>query len=116
MLIGLALFLTFFIMQPAFEASWAQGILPMTEGRVGELEGMRLAAEPFRSFMLANLREADLALFLDLGGGKDDYPATSPLQPKPANGSVVVRSGEDTLGEGDAKKTAVSGRGVFVDR
>jgi flagellar biosynthetic protein FliP len=65
-LIGLALFLTFFVMQPAFEASWAMGILPMTEGRVGELEGMRLAAEPFRAFMLANLRESDLTLFLDL--------------------------------------------------
>jgi flagellar biosynthetic protein FliP len=65
-LIGLALFLTFFVMQPAFEASWAQGILPMTEGRVAELEGMRLAAEPFRAFMLANLRESDLTLFLDL--------------------------------------------------
>jgi flagellar biosynthetic protein FliP len=65
-LIGLALFLTFFVMQPAFETSWAQGILPMTEGRVPELEGMRLAAEPFRAFMLANLRESDLALFLDL--------------------------------------------------
>jgi flagellar biosynthetic protein FliP len=65
-LIGLALFLTFFVMQPAFEASWAAGILPMTEGRVGEIEGMRLAAEPFRRFMLANLRESDLVLFLDL--------------------------------------------------
>ena len=65
-LIGLALFLTFFVMQPAFEASWAAGILPMTEGRVGEIEGMRLAAEPFRAFMLANLRESDLSLFLDL--------------------------------------------------
>jgi len=53
-------------MQPAFEASWVQGILPMTEGRVSELEGMRLAAEPFRAFMLANLRESDLSLFLDL--------------------------------------------------
>jgi flagellar biosynthetic protein FliP len=65
-LIGLALFLTFFVMQPAFEAAWVQGIVPMTEGRVAELEGMRLAADPFRRFMLANLREADLTLFLDL--------------------------------------------------
>ena len=65
-LIGLALFLTLFVMQPAFEASWAAGILPMTEGRIGEIEGMRLAAEPFRRFMLANLRESDLVLFLDL--------------------------------------------------
>lgn len=57
-----------------------------------------------------------IALFLDLGGGKDTYPATSPLQPAPTNGSVVVRAREDAFGEGDAKKTAVSGRGVFVDR
>lgn len=78
-LIGLALFLTFFVMQPAFEASWAQGILPMTEGRVPELEGMRLAAEPFRSFMLANLREADLTLFLDLARLEaPETPAATP--------------------------------------
>jgi flagellar biosynthetic protein FliP len=78
-LIGLALFLTFFVMQPAFEASWTQGILPMTEGRVTELEGMRLAAEPFRSFMLANLREADLTLFLDLANlAAPETPAATP--------------------------------------
>jgi len=57
-----------------------------------------------------------VALFLDLGGGKDTYPATSPLQPAPANGGTVVRAREDTFAEGEAKKTAVSGRGVFVDR
>ena len=65
-LIGLALFLTFFVMQPVLDASWAQGLLPMSEGRVGELEGLRLAAEPFRGFMAANVREDDLRLFLDL--------------------------------------------------
>jgi flagellar biosynthetic protein FliP len=65
-LIGLALFLTFFVMQPAFEQAWTAGILPMTEGRVSEIEGMRLAAEPFRRFMVANLRAEDLALFLDI--------------------------------------------------
>lgn len=65
-LIGLALFLTFFVMQPSFEQAWTTGILPMAEGRVSEIEGMRLAAEPFRRFMVANLRAEDLALFLDL--------------------------------------------------
>lgn len=65
-LIGLALFLTFFVMQPAFEQAWTLGILPMTEGRVSEIEGMRLAAEPFRGFMVANLRAEDLSLFLDI--------------------------------------------------
>ncbi len=65
-LIGLALFLTLFVMQPVFEASWTQGILPMTEGRMGEMEALAAAAEPFRGFMAANVRESDLALFLDL--------------------------------------------------
>jgi flagellar biosynthetic protein FliP len=35
---------------------------------VGEIEGLRLAAEPFRGFMAANVRPDDLRLFLDLGG------------------------------------------------
>jgi flagellar biosynthetic protein FliP len=65
-LIGLALFLTFFVMQPVFETSWQNGLLPMMEGRIGELDGLRASAEPFRQFMLANLREADLLLFQDL--------------------------------------------------
>ncbi len=65
-LIGLALFLTFFVMQPVFEASWAQGIVPMTEGRLGEIAGLEAAAEPFRRFMAANVREDDLAHFIEL--------------------------------------------------
>lgn len=65
-LIGLALFLTFFVMQPTLEQAWSQGLLPMSEGRIGEIEGLTAAAEPFRRFMAAQVREADLALFLDL--------------------------------------------------
>jgi flagellar biosynthetic protein FliP len=65
-LIGLALFLTFFVMQPVLDQAWSTGLLPMTQGRVGDLEGLRLAAEPFRKFMLVNLRGDDLRLFLDL--------------------------------------------------
>jgi len=62
-LIGLALFLTLFVMQPTLEASWEDGIQPMTEGKVEQMDGMRLAAEPFRQFMAANVRPPDLALF-----------------------------------------------------
>jgi flagellar biosynthetic protein FliP len=65
-LVGLALFLTFFVMQPVLTDAYTNGLLPMTDGRVGELEGLRLAAEPFRHFMVANLRGSDLQLFLDL--------------------------------------------------
>jgi flagellar biosynthetic protein FliP len=65
-LVALALFLTLFVMEPALLASWETGIRPMSEGRLGELEGLTAAAEPFRRFMAAQVRDADLALFLDL--------------------------------------------------
>lgn len=83
-LIGLALFLTFFVMQPVFDAAWTAGILPVSEGRIDEIEGLRRAAEPFRSFMLANLRAEDLALFLDLA----DLPP--PESPQTAPWRVLV--------------------------
>jgi flagellar biosynthesis protein FliP len=66
-LIGLALFLTFFVMQPVLQQSWAAGLLPMAQGHIDDLEGLRRAAEPFRTFMTHNLRPADLRLFLDIG-------------------------------------------------
>ena len=65
-LIGLAMFLTWFVMQPVLDQAWSTGILPLSEGRVEPVEGLRLAAEPFRHFMAANLRGEDLKLFLDL--------------------------------------------------
>src|ERR1700759_4102254 len=49
-LIGLALFLTFFVMQPVLNDAWTTGLLPLTEGRVGEMEGLRHAINPFRRF------------------------------------------------------------------
>ncbi|MGK7862239.1 flagellar type III secretion system pore protein FliP [Falsiroseomonas sp. E2-1-a4] len=65
-LIGLALFLTLFVMEPALMQSWEQGLRPMAAGTIGELEGLQAAAEPFRRFMAAQVRDSDLALFLDL--------------------------------------------------
>jgi flagellar biosynthetic protein FliP len=65
-LIGLALFLTLFVMEPVLQAAWTTGIQPMSEGRIGELAGLQAAAEPFRRFMAAQVRDADLAMFLDL--------------------------------------------------
>ncbi len=66
-LIGLALFLTFFVMQPVMEQSWQAGLLPMSQGRIGEMEGLERAAEPFHRFMSANARPDDVKLFLDVG-------------------------------------------------
>ncbi len=78
-LIGLALFLTFFVMQPVLDQSWTAGLLPMSEGRIGEMEGIRIAAEPFRGFMTGNVRPDDLRLFLDLAHLPD--PATPDQTP-----------------------------------
>ncbi|MFT9294200.1 MAG: flagellar type III secretion system pore protein FliP [Acetobacter orientalis] len=76
-LIGLALFLTFFVMQPTFEMSWVQGIAPMLDGRVDEMEGIKAAIEPFRGFMLANVRPVDLTTFYHLANLQ---PATAPAE------------------------------------
>jgi flagellar biosynthetic protein FliP len=78
-LIGLALFLTFFVMQPVLEEAWRTGLLPLADGRVGDLEGLRLAAEPFRKFMAASARADDLRLFLDLA----QLPAPDAAQAAP---------------------------------
>lgn len=66
-LIGLALFLTYFVMQPVLDQAWTAGLLPMSQGHVPEMEGLRLTAAPFHKFMTANVRSADLKLFLDVG-------------------------------------------------
>jgi flagellar biosynthetic protein FliP len=65
-MIGLALFLTFFVMQPVLDQAWTTGLLPMADGRIGEMDGLRLASEPFRKFMATNVRGEDLRLFSDL--------------------------------------------------
>lgn len=78
-LIGLGLFLTFFVMQPVFEQSWVQGVAPMLDGHVSEMEGLKAAAEPFRTFMLANARPADVATFLHLANmPQPKVPAETP--------------------------------------
>ena len=67
-LIGLALFLTFFVMQPTMEQAWTAGVVPMSAGQVSEMDGLRLVAAPFHRFMAGNVRGADLQLFQDLAG------------------------------------------------
>lgn len=80
-LISLALFLTFFIMQPTLEASYTQGIQPLIEERISEEEAFDLAIAPFRDFMLRHVRDRDLMLFLDMGGMPiAERPEDTPLR------------------------------------
>lgn len=68
-LIGLALFLTFFVMQPTFSQVYNEAVLPYSQGEIETFEeALSLGTEPLRQFMLKQTREADLALFMKLSG------------------------------------------------
>lgn len=62
-LVSLALFLTFFVMAPVFDKAWKEGLQPYSANQIGEAEAFEKITAPFRSFMLKNVREKDLALF-----------------------------------------------------
>jgi flagellar biosynthesis protein FliP len=68
MVITLALFMTGFIMAPVFEKANRDGLQPLLAGEITEEVALPRIAEPFRDFMSANVRDADLKLFEDLAG------------------------------------------------
>lgn len=70
-LIGLALFLTFFIMQPVWSQSYSGAIRPYLDEEISFADALSKATDPLRKFMLRQTREKDLALFADLGGIKN---------------------------------------------
>jgi len=65
-IIGLALFLTFFVMAPVWQRIHTQALQPYLAQEITQEEGFRRALEPVRSFMLRQTRERDLALFLGM--------------------------------------------------
>ncbi len=65
-LISLSLFLTFYVMSPVLDKSWTQGVQPLIEKKISEQEAFAKIAEPFRGFMMENVRDKDLDLFVDL--------------------------------------------------
>jgi flagellar biosynthetic protein FliP len=73
-LIGLALFLTYFILQPVGAAIHEQAIVPFERGRITSLQALERGAAPMRQFMLGYTREKDLALFVEMS--KEPRPKT----------------------------------------
>ncbi len=65
-LVSLALFLTFFIMQPTLEVAYTEGIAPLIEQEINEEEAFDRVITPFRDFMLIHVRPVDLQLMLDI--------------------------------------------------
>jgi flagellar biosynthesis protein FliP len=65
-LIGLALFLTLFIMQPVFDKANEDALQPYINQKINAQEAMKKAAAPFHAFMLAQTRESDIGLFVGI--------------------------------------------------
>ena len=80
-LIGLALFLTIFIMQPVFSAAFQDGVEPYLDGDMEASEAITAVSDPFYDFMIAQTRETDIEMFANIGNfdelqSADDVPFT----------------------------------------
>jgi flagellar biosynthetic protein FliP len=65
-LISLSLFMTFYVMAPTFDQAWNSGVRPLMDNQINQTEAMEKIADPFRTFMLRNVRDKDFDLFADL--------------------------------------------------
>lgn len=74
---AMAIFMTFFVMQPVFEDAWESGVKPLMENSITEEQAVTAISEPFRTFMLVNTRDKDLQLFEDIAA------ETNTAQPEP---------------------------------
>lgn len=100
-IISLAVFLTGFIMTPAFETAYHNGLQPMMDGSINEEQAFDRTVAPFRTFMQHNTADKDLVLFMDLSGWKPDpakdgsaslaHPPESPAPGKPKSIAAAIR-------------------------
>ena len=72
-LIGLAMFLTMFVMAPVFSQINDDALQPYLKGTIDQTQAYERGIEPLRGFMLEQVRDQDLQLFVDLAG--DGNPA-----------------------------------------
>ena len=78
-LVGLALFLTFFVMAPVFDKIYADAYLPYSENKITLQQAYEKGSAPLKAFMLRQTRETDLALFVRISNSEplqsaDDVP------------------------------------------
>ena len=67
-LMGLALFLTLFVMMPTFQQAYDEGIAPLIAEDIDEATAFNRTLKPFHSFMMKHVREQDLNLFAGISG------------------------------------------------
>jgi flagellar biosynthetic protein FliP len=79
-LLGLSLFLTFFIMSPVFTSAYSTGVKPYLDEQISSEVAFEKASEPFYEFMLNQTRETDLTMFAEIAGlGKLDPAVKVPF-------------------------------------
>jgi flagellar biosynthetic protein FliP len=80
-LVGLALFLTFFVMSPVFDQVYQDAYKPLSENKISFEAALEQGAQPLKTFMLHQTREADLKLFGDMAGVAElETPEDVPLR------------------------------------
>lgn len=77
-LLGLSLFLTLFIMMPVYQVSFNEGIAPYIDEEIPAKEALDKTLQPIKTFMVAQIRENDLALFSDLAQ-QEEYKDTQSI-------------------------------------
>lgn len=70
-LVGIALFLSFFIMAPVFDRVYQDAARPYLNEEISVQDALQKASDPFRKFMLAQTRASDLELFAGIAGHED---------------------------------------------
>lgn len=71
-IIGLAMFMTFFIMAPVFDRVYDDAFEPYMNEEISSEDALMRAGQPFKRFMMDQVRETDLALFIDMSGKEID--------------------------------------------
>ena len=78
-MVGLALFLTLFVMGPTFDKIYTQAYVPLQENQIQMTEAMSRGAQPLKDFMIKQTRQSDLAMFVKISRtpalqGPEDIP------------------------------------------
>ena len=105
--ISLSIFMTYFVMEPVFQKSWQEGIQPLLDNNISREQAYDRVVNPFKGFMVRNVRPADIALFEDFrsgnrttGAAQEEAPESQGEASTPEQDAQAAP--EDAAGAGDA--------------
>lgn len=78
-LIGLALFMTFFVMSPVLKDIYENAVSPYLDDQISVQQAIENGSQPLRNFMLQQTRESDIALFANISGSAEEDVTQVPM-------------------------------------